>query len=223
MTKSINVLNPEFFKKKKEPLKLNLQYFAEPEPEPDPEPEPNPEPDKLELTQEELDKKIEAEADRKLTKSLEKKKVEWEQEKKNIEADAKKTAEEYAKLTAKEKEDTEYKKRMEALDQRERELNDKQLLSQIETDLKDNDLSPSWSKALLSVQNIEEIKTMIVEQKKENDKTLEKMVNERLKGDPPKVGNTGGEITKEQFNKMGYSEREKLFTEKPDSYNKLIK
>lgn len=41
----------------------------------------------------------------------------------------------------------------------------------------------------------------------------------------PRPGNGGVEptVTKEQFNKMGYSERAKLFDEQPDLYHELIK
>lgn len=186
MTKSINVLNPEFFKKKIEPLKLNLQYFSEEDPPSDPPTDPPEDPPaKLELTQEELDKKIEAEADRKLTKSLEKKKVEWEQEKKKIEADAKKTAEEYAKLTAKEKEDTDYQKRIESLDKREQELNNKQLLSEVEADVKKSGFPASFAKALISIQDNQEIKTVISDLKKEWDEQQKEAVKESLRQEPP--------------------------------------
>ena len=53
-----------------------------------------------------------------------------------------------------------------------------------------------------------------------HDKALRAEV---LKDTPkPSNGNgTGAEITKEQFNSMGYSERNKLFNENPDLYNQL--
>ena len=55
------------------------------------------------------------------------------------------------------------------------------------------------------------------------NEAVEKLVNERLKGSVPKVstGTKNNTITKEQFNKMGLAQRQKLFTEDRDLYNKL--
>lgn len=39
----------------------------------------------------------------------------------------------------------------------------------------------------------------------------------------PKIDNSDNTITKEQFEKMGYKERNKLFNENPDVYNELTK
>ena len=195
MKKSINVLNPEFFAKKYEPLKLNLQHFAEPEPEPTPEPEPS----KLELTEEELQKKIEAESDRKLQSALEKKKAEWEEEKKAIEANAKKTAEEYAKMTQKEKEDAEYQKRLKQLEERERELNNKQLTSEIESDLKEKSLPASVSDLFVLIGDNEKIKERISSFEKEVNDFINERVKEALRQDPPETGNSRS--TGSNFNK----------------------
>ena len=65
--------------------------------------------------------------------------------------------------------------------------------------------------------DVEEIKTTYpsnfeVESKKEVD------VNNL-----PKIENSDNTITKEQFEKMGYKERTKLFNENPDVYNELNK
>ena len=50
----------------------------------------------------------------------------------------------------------------------------------------------------------------------------EKLVNERLKGNTPKSSTSkGNSITKEQFSKMGLAERQKLYTENRELYNKL--
>lgn len=195
MKKSINVLNPEFFAKKYEPLKLNLQHFAEPEPEPTPEPEPS----KLELTEEELQKKIEAESDRKLQSALEKKKAEWEEEKKAIEANAKKTAEEYAKMTQKEKEDAEYQKRLKQVEQRERELNLKQLKSEVESDLKEDGLPVEFADTLINLEDNEKIKEAISVIKKQFDDAVNAKVKEALRQDPPETGNSRS--TGSNFNK----------------------
>ena len=54
------------------------------------------------------------------------------------------------------------------------------------------------------------------------NEALEKAVNERLKGKTPKVSTSKNiEITKEQFNKMDLVQRQKLFVENRELYNKL--
>ena len=54
------------------------------------------------------------------------------------------------------------------------------------------------------------------------NEAVEKLVNERLKGSTPKSSiSKGNSITKEQFSKMGLTERQKLYTENRELYNKL--
>lgn len=164
-------------------LPLNIQFFSE-EPPADPV---NP-PEDVTLTQEELDKKIEAEADRKLAKALEKKQAEWDAKlTEKLEAE-RKSAEEYAKLTAKEKEDADYKKRVSELEKREQELNSRQLLSQIESDLKENSLPVSFAPSLLTVGDNEQIKEAITAIKKDFDEAVNAVVKEKLRQDTPPSG-----------------------------------
>lgn len=51
----------------------------------------------------------------------------------------------------------------------------------------------------------------------------DKKVSEKLKGKTPKKmeDTTAGEITKEQFNRMGYQSRNELFQNNPELYHKL--
>ncbi|OIU71046.1 hypothetical protein BHE18_08335 [Rossellomorea aquimaris] len=194
VTGPINVFNPAAFKKQFEPLKLNLQYFSEPnDPPADPpnsDDPPSDPPAKLELSEEELQKKIEAESDRKLAKALEKKQKEWEDQLDQRIADAKKDAEQYAKMTQKEREDAEFKKRLEALDKRERELNTKQLRSEVETDLKDEGLPAAFAESLIKLEDNEKIKEAVTSIKKEFDAAVNNAVKEKLRQDPPETGSS---------------------------------
>ncbi|MGF2617739.1 DUF4355 domain-containing protein [Rossellomorea aquimaris] len=194
MTQPINALNPEFFKKQLEPLKLNLQYFAEPNDPPadppNPDDPPSDPPAKVELTPEELQKKVEAESDRKLAKALEKKQKEWEAQLQQRIADAKKDAEQYAKMTQKEREDAEFKKRLEALDKRERELNTKQLRSEVESDLKTEGLPAAFADSLIKLEDNEKIKEAVASIKKEFDEAVNNAVKEKLRQDPPETGSS---------------------------------
>jgi Domain of unknown function (DUF4355) len=190
--KTISVFNPAAFKKQLAPLKLDLQYFAEPNDPPadppNPDDPPNDPPAKVELSAEELQKKIEAESDRKLAKALEKKQKEWESQLDQRIADAKKDAEQYAKMTQKEREDAECKKRFEELDKRERELNTKQLRSEVETDLKDEGLPAAFADSLIKLEDNEKIKEAVTSIKKEFDAAVNNAVKEKLRQDPPETG-----------------------------------
>jgi hypothetical protein len=192
VTRPINVFNPAAFKKQFEPLKLDLQYFAEsndpPTDPPNPEDPPSAPPAKIELSAEELQKKIEAESDRKLAKALEKKQKEWEDQLDQRIADAKKDAEQYAKMTQKEREDAEFKKRLEALDKRERELNTKQLRSEVESDLKDEGLPAAFAESLIKLEDNEKIKEAVSSIKEEFDAAVNNAVKEKLRQDPPETG-----------------------------------
>ena len=56
------------------------------------------------------------------------------------------------------------------------------------------------------------------------NEALEKALTERLRGNVPKVGtSTKKEITKEQFKKMDLVQRQKLYMENKELYNKLTK
>jgi hypothetical protein len=204
VTKPINTFNPEFFKKQFKPLRLDLQYFADGGEggegqgsgagEGSGQGEGS---EKLELTAEELQKKVEAESDRKLASALEKKQKEWETQLEKKIADAKKDAEQYAKMTQKEREDAEFKKRLEALDKQERELNTKQLRSEVESDLKTEGLPAAFADSLIKLEDNEKIKEAVASIKKEFDDAVNNAVKEKLRQDPPETG--GSKVNNNSF------------------------
>lgn len=171
-------------------LKLDIQHFADPA---DPVDTVDPPLEDITLSQADLDKKIEAEADRKLAKALEKKQTEWDAKLEEKLSEAKKDAEAYAKMTAQEKDNAEYKKRIEKLDAREKEINSRQLLTQIESDLKENALPVSFASSLLTIGDNEKIKESIAGIKKDFDAAVNDAVKEALRQDTPKLG--GGTVT----------------------------
>src|SRR5690625_6048018 len=83
---------------------------------------------------------------------------------------------------------------MEELEQREKELNDRQLLNQIESDLKENNLPTSFSETLLSLQDNEKIKGKIVEIKEEFDAAVNEQVKEAHRQDTPGQSTTEKEV-----------------------------
>lgn len=188
----------EFKMKKNEWLKLDIQHFAESDAEGEETP-----PEDVTLSQEELSKKIEAESDRKLQKALEKKQAEWESQLADKLEAERKSAEDYAKMTAKEKEDAKYKERLKELEAREKEINNRELLTQIESDLKENDLPLSFAPSLLNVGDNEKIKESIAGIKKDYDNAVNEKVKEALRQDTP---STGGGISNQKPNGQSIAE-----------------
>jgi hypothetical protein len=91
-------------------------------------------------------------------------------------------------MTQKEREDAEYKKRLEALDKREHELNTKQLRSEVETDLKAEGLPAAFADSLIKLEDNEKIKEAVSSIKKEFDAAVNNAVKEKLRQDPPETG-----------------------------------
>ena len=171
-----------------EMLKLNLQYFAEETIEDSQQEETQ------ETTEEQQEEPTysQSDVDRQISKAvdsaLKKQRAKWEEEKQQEIEKAKNEAEEYAKMSQKEKEEAEIKKRLEEIKKREQELNNRQLLAEIETDLKDNNLPSSFAEALLSIQDNEKIKQAITGIKKDFDEAVNAQVKEALRQDTPDEG-----------------------------------
>src|SRR5690625_73308 len=130
-----------------------------------------------------------SEVDRQISKAVEsaisKQRAKWEQEKQEEIEKAKSEAEEYAKLTQKEKEEAELTKRLEELEKREKELNNRELLGQIQSDLKENNLPAELADTLLNLQDNGKIKAKIGDIKKHIDDTVNAQVKEALRQETP--------------------------------------
>jgi CRISPR/Cas system-associated protein endoribonuclease Cas2 len=161
--------------------------------------------------------------DKRISKALEKNRTKMEKEfREQIEAE-RKEAERLAKLSQKEREEAEFQKRQDALDKREQELAKKELKAQAITELHQKELPSNFADFLLA-DDADATFANINTFKKTFDEAIEKAVNERLKGNPPSVGNTNSDaVTKEQFQKMSYMERTKLYQNDIETYNKLTK
>lgn len=180
-------------KNKDKYLPLNLQFFGEEDPPgetllDDIPPDETP-PDDATFTQSELDSQISKSVD----SALKKQQVKFEKDKQDALDKAKKDAVEYAKLSKEQQEDADYQKRIKALEDRESDLNNRQLLSEIESDLKENELPTSFAQALLSIQDNEQIKESITDIKKQFDDAVNAKVMESLRQDTPKAG--GGRVS----------------------------
>lgn len=165
-----------------------------------------------------------SEVDRQISKAvenaLEKNRAKWEEEKQEQIEKERNEAAEYAKLTQKEKEEADYKKRLEELEKRERELNNRQLASQIESDLRENNLPVAFTDSLLAIQDNEKIKEAISDIKKEFVDAINTQVKDALRQDTPKASHTKVEEPKNITN-YSVSELIKLKKENPELYNSL--
>ncbi|GGJ86011.1 hypothetical protein GCM10007063_05620 [Lentibacillus kapialis] len=228
---AINVLDSDFFKKNKL-LPLNLQFFADGDDNPDDDPDNKPDNDKSDdpdnpddkdpdkkdtFTRSELDSAISKAVDTAL-KNQQKK---FDQEKETIEENAKKQGEEYAKLTKQQQQEKDYEKRMEKLEEKERELNMRQLTSEVEADLKENSLPVDFAHSLVALEDNEKIKESIKSIKKTFDEAVNAQVKEQLRQDTPKVG--GGTDFKNPFSKdhFNLTEQTRLYKEDPEKYKQL--
>lgn len=210
MTKPFNVMNDEILKNKvKLPLKLDLQLFSDnlpPEGEGDGEKAKDKQPEKLELTSDELQKKIEAESDRKLASALQKKRGEWETELQSKIDEALKEKERLSKLSDKERKDEELNQREKELANRLAEIERKELKADAIADLTQKELPTSFADLLLAedaektLKNINDFKTAF-------DEAVNAAVKEKLRQDTPKLGGIGGGNKNPSFKELAQENR----------------
>ena len=177
--------------KEKRPLKLDLQFFAEEDTEESTDntqtEETEDSPEKLELTSEELQKKIEAESDRKLNSALEKKQKEWEQQQEQAIQKALEEKDRLSKLSEKERKQEEMTKKEKELADREAEINRRILRSDAVDALQEKELPSTFADFLLA-DNAENTLKNINEFKKSFDESVNAAVKEKLRQDTPKTG-----------------------------------
>ncbi|WP_077621558.1 DUF4355 domain-containing protein [Sediminibacillus massiliensis] len=177
-----------------EPLKLNLQFFADggapedPPADPPTDPPADPPEDKS-FSQSEVDSAISKAVD----KALKNKEKEFEKEKQRAIDEAKKDAADYAKLTKQQQQEKDYEKRQEKLDAKERELNLRELRSEVESDLKEKGLPAEFAGSLVQLDDNEKIKESITNIKKTFDEAVNAAVKEKLRQDTPPAGNGGSD------------------------------
>lgn len=162
-------------------LKLNLQHFAE-------EGEDGEEEKEAEQPETFTKSEVDSQISKSVAKALERKQAEFEAQLEEKLAAERKSAEEYAKMTAKEKEDAAYKQRLSELEKREQELNQRQLLTQVEADLKESGLPVSFASSLVAVGDNEAIKEALNAIKKDFDDAVNNAVKDKLRQDTPKTG-----------------------------------
>lgn len=178
--------------------------------------------EKVELTPEELQKKIEAESDRKLEKALRTARGKWEKEFQEKLEQEKKEAERLAKLSEKERKEEELAKREQEIQERLHQLELKELKADAVADLNDKGLPTEFADFLLA-ENAEKTLENINNFKKAFDAAVNEAVKEQLRQETPKSGGKVTDVTKEQFQNMSYTEKLNLYNNNRELYEQLIK
>jgi len=207
----------------KRPIDMNLQLFADGEvQDTHEEPEAQEAYEKIELTEEELQKKIESESDKKLDKALKTAREKWEKEFNEKLEKEKKEAERLAKLSEKERKEEELNKREEELNKRLAEIEKKELKTDAIAILNEKSLPAEFADLLLS-ENAEGTLENINKFEKSFNDAVAKKVKETLAGTPPKIKPNNSEVnpwSKEHYN---LTEQGRLLKEDPEKAKLLMK
>ncbi|MBE1554798.1 DUF4355 domain-containing protein [Sporosarcina limicola] len=205
------------------PLKLDIQFFADPEDPPkdpaDPiDPPPADSPTKIEFSAEQ-----QAELDRILGERLGKAQAKWEKDLESKLETAKTEAEKLAKMNADQKADYERQKREDEMTKREGNITRRELRATALESLAEKGL-PKQLADILVFTDAESTNASLDAVEKAFRESVEAGVNERLKGKPPKDG-TGGGGQKNPF-KIGpdynLTEQGRIMKENPELAKQLI-
>ena len=160
------------------------------------------------FTQDEIDEMVKSNVDRAVAKALHK-------------ADEqRKEAEKLAAMNAKEKTEYEMNKKQQDLEERERNIQLRELTAEAKDILIEKGLSSDLA-SILDYKNAESVKESINIIEAAINKEAEKQVIERLKGRTPKTKNINSAITKEEIEKIEDGvERRRLIQENIHLYNK---
>lgn len=195
-------------------LKLNLQFFAEGEGDSDNPPgdsggddKGDDTPSKIELTEDELKKKIESESDRKLNSVLDKKEKEWKANQDQAIKDALAEHQRLSKLSEKEQQEEKLTQKEKELADKEAAIARKELRSDAVDDLQKKELPSNFADFLLADDvegTLENINTF----KQAFDEAVNAAVKEKLRQDTPPVG--GGSSTSKRVNVKDIANKNRL-------------
>ena len=161
------------------------------------------------FTQEEVDKMIQKRLSR---------------ERKDIEAKIeaeRQEAERLAKLSEAERQKAMFEKQVAEFEATKRAFEQEKLLNETSKQLASKNLPIEFAEMLKAQDAESTFENIKIFEAKFNE-AVERLVNERLKGNTPKVkSDVSGGITKETFNKMSYQEKLALFNSDPELYDKL--
>lgn len=149
------------------------------------------------------DRKYQSEFDRRVAKALETAKVKWDTEKATELENVKTEAEKMAKMSEEQKQKALFEKQLEEFEKEKKAFEGEKLLNETSKQLIDKKLPESFAGFLVK-ENADETLKNIEAFEKEWKKTIEKGVNEQLRGGkPPKGGSSNNKVDTFGFNFTG--------------------
>lgn len=145
---------------------------------------------------------LDSEADKRVAKALEKAKSKWQEEQAKALEDAKSEGARLAKMSADEKARELEKQRQAALDNREAELNRRELSASTKSLLVDKGLPGQLADSLVALGDADKIKATVETLEKSIQETVNKQVEAKLQTDPPKNGASALDGADDPFNKI---------------------
>lgn len=160
------------------------------------------EPETITLTQEELDAKINSEYDRRFQKQQEKFNQQLEEAKNKALEDGKSEGQKLAKMSAQEKADAEEKERLAKLDEREQELNQRELTANVTDILVKKGLPKDLAEPLVGLGDADKISNVVETIQKSIEQGINEGVNERMRQEPPTNGSSNLDASDDPFTKV---------------------
>ncbi len=149
--------------------------------------EEEPEEETIELTQEELNKKIESETDKRVEQALQTHREKWQKEEKKKIEKARADAERLAKLSQEEREKEQLKQKEEEYNQKERDLHQREMKLAAIDILAEEKLPVTFADQLIG-DSVDDTYDRITKFKKAWNDAVEDEVKDRLKGQIPDTG-----------------------------------
>ena len=206
---------------KMEDFKVNIQLFADNDETHDEGQggEENKEPKTY--TEEEVEKKLQAESDRRVTKALQTAKEKWEQEFSQKLEKEKQEAEELAKLSEKERAKVEFEKQQKEFENERKQFQRERLELQTVKELSARNLPSEFANFVMG-ENAEATMERLAAFEAQWQKSIESTINDRLKGTKPKTGGSVNELDqlKEKLSKATKLEERLMIKREIDKLEK---
>lgn len=171
------------------------------------------------LTQSELDSLM----DKHAAKALEKQQAEFEKKLNDALERGKSEGERLAQMSAEQKAQEEAKQRLKELEDKERELNQRELKVTVASTLKERELPTDLADYLVELGDADKISNVVDGLQQAVQQGINDGITKRLRQKSPQNGATqfGDDIGKKEFDAMTAAERATLFAQNKELFNKL--
>lgn len=192
-----------------------------PETEPQVETPVEPQEEKKTYTEDELHDMLQRETDKRVNQALEKKQAQWEKDyQKQLEKE-RSQAEKLAKMSEEERFQEQLKQEREQFENERRQFERERLELQTVKELSAKGLPTEFSDLVIG-EDADTTSENIKRFQGQWMSAIEDAVNERLKGKTPSASaHVGAAMSRAEFNKLPYAERQRLMSENPDILDTL--